>query len=802
MTKKKIKPYEKLSLTVSNPSFNFLKNKLLLILLIVLAAYFQTLFMYFWNDDNAVIFKLQHLNEGMGNLGSGIFGFDSPYRMVIFSLIPIYYFFGINPFAFFAYGIFFYFLSATTVFLFAKSFLKDSRLSFFASLIFASGLIGAESLWRVYNSVHTSITIIYILFFSIFYNFFIAQKNIIKKTALYFLALIFFILAIQWGYVRAHGIFFITVGQELLFNFNWKYSLLRLAPFFYLSYIWYFAANVNTKHVQLLFSRIFENYEFDLLLVPINTLKNIFFPDILNFPLVLFLILFIFIVFKFRSRIVFFCLVFMMSSYLTYYLIYHDAVLNTTHRYLAVALPGLSLFIVFLLSRVFKSEKKQFIAVGLLIIMNLILINWIQFNILIDRSIPTKNFYKTLKEEVPTLNKNSIIYFDVKKNMDSINLFESFFGVGSMPNSTAIAIHYNLDRYDINLPQTFNEMVNLINEKKIEKRNIYSFFYSKDGGIKNTTKKFRDSLWGDKMTFSFDDLDNINYQFASPLKVNIKLKPTIRQNQEGIKKEVKNLETYLNYLEAKRHYYNLVAVKSDTHWQNYTIDKIIDADYSTSWMGSRGVWHDTNKENITIDLGEVRVIGGVKIKFSASDKTPTKYTYFCSNNNLNMQELKTVYFKPREHSEGRVDLIDLNSCRFIKIYIDETDQGDSPEIAEVEVIERGFQNLDFQLADNLQDNLVSLLNSDQKGLIQNYLAKNGLKVKICFITDEFDSLNDQAKSKFCQEKFAKLDEINSFELIVPQGGTVLKNIMLLPLVNVDFEISGVKGSNISFEDLN
>lgn len=167
-----------------------------------------------------------------------------------------------------------------------------------------------------------------------------------------------------------------------------------------------------------------------------------------------------------------------------------------------------------------------------------------------------------------------------------------------------------------------------------------------------------------------------------------------------------------------------------------------------------------------------------------------------------MQELKTVYFKPREHSEGRVDLIDLNSCRFIKIYIDETDQGDSPEIAEVEVIERGFQNLDFQLADNLQDNLVSLLNSDQKGLIQNYLAKNGLKVKICFITDEFDSLNDQAKSKFCQEKFAKLDEINSFELIVPQGGTVLKNIMLLPLVNVDFEISGVKGSNISFEDLN
>ena len=152
--------------------------KIVLIAFVILLAYGQTLGMYFWNDDNAIIFKLQHLNEGMGNLGSGIFGFDSPYKMVIFPLVPIYYFFGINSIAFFAYGLFFYTLAAITVFLFARSVLRNEKQSLLVSLIFASSLVGAESLWRVYNSVHTSITIIYSLLFCTFYFLSIAEKKL------------------------------------------------------------------------------------------------------------------------------------------------------------------------------------------------------------------------------------------------------------------------------------------------------------------------------------------------------------------------------------------------------------------------------------------------------------------------------------------------------------------------------------------------------------------------------------------------------------------------------------------------
>lgn len=801
MTTKKIKAHKNSTGIISKTSIKFLKNKFLLIFVVVLLAYFQTLFMYFWNDDNAVIFKLQHLSEGMGNLGSGIFGFDSPYRMVIFSLIPIYYLFGINPLAFFAYGLFFYFLAAITVYFFAKSFFKEGKLAILTSLIFASGLVGAESLWRVYNSVHTSITIIYILLFVIFYNIFISRRNLMGRIIFYSLSLGFFYLAIQWGFVRAHGIIFIILAQEVLFNFDWRFSFLRLAPFFYLSYISYFAPSINTKHVQLLFTRLFENYELELLLVPIGTLKNAIMPDIFNIPLILFAVFLFLLLIQFKSKIFFFALTFITSSYLIYYVIYHDLILNTTHRYLTTALPGVSLLITYIFSKIFRNNVKLAIASGILIIINICLINWIQFDILKDRSIPTRDFYDSLKREVPILNKNSILYFNVKQDSDSINLFETFFGVGSMPNSTAIAIHYSLDRYDLFLSQTFEETASLMKEKNVAKENVYTFFYSKKNGLKNTTKKFRESLWGEKRKYFIEDLDRINHQFASPLKVNLKLKPSVKQLDKKENKDTKDLEVYLNYLQSKHNYYNLVTVKSDTYWQNYTIDKIFDQDYSTSWMGSRGVWNDTKKETITLDLTEQRYIGAIKLKFGASDKTATKYIYHCSKDNLNWQKWKTVYFKPKEHAETKIDLVEVNLCRFIKITIEETDKGDSPEIAEIEIIEKGYENLNFNLALQYEESLVSLLNSDKKALISDYLSRNGLKINICFITDEYDIFSEKAKSKLCQKKFARLNEFNKFEIILPQSGTIFKKLFIPPQPNVEFEINQGSLSNILFNEL-
>lgn len=778
-----------------------LRQPFLTIALIVILAYGLTLGMYFWNDDNAVIFKLQNLEEGAGNLGSGIFGSGSPYRMVIFSLVPIYFLFGINSYAFFAYGILFYFFAAVIVYFFAKSFLKNSRLSFIASLIFSSGLVGAESLWRVYNSVHTSIAIIYTLLYCTAYNYFISQKKYYKKIGFYLAALTFFILAIQWGFVRAHGIIIIVIAQEILFNFNIKYSTLRLAPFLYFAYIWYFAGSANTKHLGLLTSRIFEDFEFELLLVPLKTLKNIIIPDIFNFPLVIFLILLTLLIFKYRSRILFFSLIFMISGYLTYYMIYHDAVLNTTHRYLVTSLPGLSLFIVYIFSKIFKSERQIYIASGLVILLNLILINWIQIDILKNRSNPTKNFYNSLKKEIPDLEKNSVIYIDVKKETLSLNLFESFFGVGSMPNSTAIAIHYNLDRYDIILPQTFDELTRVVTEKNIEKKNIYSFFYSREQGLRNTTDQLRNALWeGENKRFNIRHPENINYQFSSPLQISLAVKP-IPVIEQKFQEDIKDLTSYLNYFESRKKYYNLVSITSDTHWQSYSIDKLFDRDYSTAWMGSRGTWHNNHRETIVVDLGSPIRVGAAKMRFGVMDKTPTKYSYFCSLDGSNYQNWKTIFYRPKQHSETKIDLLDTKDCRYIKIVLEDTQGGDSPEIAEIEIIEDSFKNLNNNLAQKYEENLSIMLSSPYGDIISNYFSENGLKIEVCFITDEFDYLNTQAKSENCKNKSVRIGVNNNLELVAPQSGTVLKEIRVLPQPNLKFELSDLYGRQLKLGEL-
>lgn len=779
-----------------------LKNKLFLIFLITFFAYFQTLFMYFWNDDNAIIFKLQHLREGVGNLGSGIFGIDSPYRMVIFSLVPIYYMFGINSYAFFAFGILFYFFAAVSVYFFADSFLHKKSSALVASLIFASSLIGAESLWRVYNSIHTSITIIYIVLSCSFYNYYITQKRLKLKLSFYFISLIFFTLAVQWGFVRAHGLIIAIIAQEILFNFSFKYSLIRLTPFLYLSYIWYFAGSVNTKHLSLLFHRIFENYELELLLVPLKTLKNALIPDLINFSLVIFVTVLIFIFFKLRSRILLFSLIFIVSGYLTYYMIYHDQSLNSTHRYLTVSSPGISLFLAYIIFRIFKSSKSAYLASALLIILNIAMINIIHYEILLNRSLPTKDFYKSLTKEIPVLKRNSVIFFDVKKNNKSLKLFENFFGVGSMPNTTAIAIYYGLDRYDLFLPGTFAEMVDLINSNRINKDNVYTFYYNQVTGLKNTTQQTKRALWNEKyQSFDFSGINDINYNFSSPIKAHMLVKPILLKSQNEYKKDVSELQTYLDYLQSKKNYYDLVSIESDTSWQSNVISKIYDQDLNSSWMGSRGAWHDKRLERIVINLGEPRDIGAVMLKFKASDKALSRYIYQGSVDGVNYKNWKTSYNQSKQHAQVKIDKLEPETCRFIKIIIEETQKGDSPEIAEIEVIEQSFADLDYKKANEYEDDLPSLLASDQKDLILNYLDKYGLKIKVCFITDEFDNLNDEAVSKNCQEKIVKINQINDLELTIPQSGTILKQILIIPQTNVKFEIFGIKGSNILFDEL-
>lgn len=774
---------------------NHWSGKITLIAIVVFLAYFQTLFMYFWNDDNAIIFKLQHLNEGVGNLGTGIFGFDSPYRMVIFSLVPVYYFFGINATAFFAYGILFYFLAAVAVFVFSKSILKNDNQALLVSLVFAAGLIGAESLWRVYNSVHTSITIIYTLLFCTFYFHSINQKRLSRKLPFYLLALLFFIFAVQWGYVRAHGIILIALAIEILFNFNWRYSLFRLAPFLFLFNKWYIASNTSSHHFKTLLTQVFEDYNFSLLLIPLQTLSNVFIPDFFKVPLLIFLPLLLFLIIKFRSRILFFSLVYIVSGYFTYFVIYKDASLNTTHRYLITSLPGFSLLIVYIFSRLFKSEKKLYIACGFYIAFNLMLLNWIHFNILEERSIPTKNFYQTIKTEIKALEKNSVIYFDIEESDKSKKQFESFFGVGSMPNEAAIAIHYNLDRYDLYLPQNFEDAIEYVKTNNVNPKNIHSFFYNSETGLINTSASLQKGLFEDNKPLSLDNLEQIGFNSSSPFSLSVSMNPVINESKLKFKDEkVLDNPAFINYLNSKLKYYEVVEATSSSEWKFQEINYLVDNRPDTSWMSNRVHWHYNSYDQIIIDLKTQKNISAVKLLFGPTDKAPTKYQYSCSKDGINWTPIKKFYHNPRNHGEERIDKFSAAECLKIKLELYDTPKKDAPVIRELEVIESDFANLDFKKVEKIEKKPFDFVTEKNFDQLYNYFLQNGLSINICPVTDK----NTIPQ---CEEVRVKIDSRNVYSIKFIPSGTKLKQIKLKYPPELDLNVSGSTLEYLPFEKL-
>src|SRR5574341_2304004 len=88
---------------VKKPFRQAVWSKVLLIFLISLIAYGQTLLMYFWQDDSALMFKLQHPAEAAGSFGIGLWE-RSPYQYLLVPFVPFFPLFGLEPFGYFLVG--------------------------------------------------------------------------------------------------------------------------------------------------------------------------------------------------------------------------------------------------------------------------------------------------------------------------------------------------------------------------------------------------------------------------------------------------------------------------------------------------------------------------------------------------------------------------------------------------------------------------------------------------------------------------------------------------------------------------
>lgn len=771
--------------------------KFLLIFLVVFLAYGQTLGMYFWVDDNALMFKLQHLAGGAGLFGAGVFGQGS-YRYIVVPFVPLYPIFKLNPMPYFAVGILIYFFAAVAVYFLAYTLSHDKKVALIASLIFSSGYIGSDVMWRLLNSYQTGFMIVLLCITLILYKRFIDTKSYI----FYFLSLVFFVVTMELAFIRSHGIIFLILGLEFILNYQGVFgivkSVFRVIPFLYFHYRWYIADNPSSHAFSNLFQEIFIKGKFDLLLNPFITLENLFIPDNFHFPLLLFLIILVFILLFKRNKLLWFAIIFIMGNYLTYYLLYSSSPSGTTQRYLTPSFVGLAIFWAVLFRSLFQNSKAYALFSLAIIVFYLVNVNLYEADIIKTRSVPTRIFYQTLRKDIPKVPKGAAIFFDTRDDGVSKNEIANFFGVGSMPNQTAIAIYYGIDRYDLYMPETFNELLLELRDGLTTPDKIYTFYYSSKGGLIDTTKNTRKILFGKNSTVDVTNPDKINYMFSSPIKVNFNLSYSIDMNKITYKTSHINLENYLKYLVSQDQYYQTVSATSSSEWKYQEIRYITDKDPSTTWMGNRLYWNDNHKEAVFLDLGKMEEVGAIKLTLGAKVREPAKHAYACSQDTISWSDLGIFSIPPAFDSQIVIDKVSPKLCRYIKLMITETPNEDAPQLAEIEVIDNAFRDNNFQLADDIKNDPYAFLRSaNDRDLVDSYIKQIGLNSQICWHTDGQSNIDNPS----CSNLSIKDNNPTDYSVVIPPSGTRLKKVYLSGIPEAVYQMRNISIIPLSYKDI-
>ena len=758
-------------------------------------AYALTCLMYIWQDDHAMFFKLQHIEEGSGVLGTGIYDRNSAYRFVVVPLYPLYLLFKLNPAPYFFFGIIAYAVAGLAVFFLTKSLTKNFKVAAASALIFSSGYVGAESLWRIFNSIHTTHTIIATCLTLLVYHKFIETRAIKSKILLYTLAFLLYAYTIETGYVRAHGVFLFVLALEVLFNFHLIKSFLRMAPFAALFYWFYILTVVASRKAGWLFESLWIEKKFELLLVPLKVVENLFVPDYFKVPLVLFLGLMFIVFIKARSRALFFAAAIAFANLAVYFLNTPDQVLPSTHRYLSLSLIGMSMFTAVAAEKIFKEQRIFLLIISGIIGLHILSVNYGQYKIVRDRSIPGRNFYTTLKKEIPELPKGSALYFDIQDHPKTQSEFASFFGVGSMPDMAAIAVQYGIDRYDLTLPQTFNELLTQVRDGQVAPDKVYTFHYSSTGGLVNTTNQTRDALFGNPKEMQEIDLKTLEIPSTTPVLVKVTLTSKVNDQIKQAGETVENLEQYISYLASREQFYKTNKTTVRSEWKYSEVKYINDQDKSTTWMGHRGKWHFEEQEYVQIDLGRPVLIGAIRRTNGGMVRAPIDYIYYCSQDGNSWQEVAKFTQTPKTDFEEIVDKLNPITCRYIKMDIKETISDDSPQLAEIEVVEDRFKDLDFKIADKISSNPFSFaVSSQERKQVEQYLLQKGAKAELCFHPRNF--LNSK-----CYSFQLPVGATSSHELVVTPRGVSIGNVEAKSILGLDVIVDTIEAKTLSFEEL-
>ncbi|MBI3495291.1 glycosyltransferase family 39 protein [Candidatus Berkelbacteria bacterium] len=647
----------------------------LVIGVLVLIAFHQTLRMYFWQDDYAFMFRLQHLNESAGQFGKGIFG-NGPYRFIYTPMVLFYPLFKIQPFWYLLTSIIFRLGSLFGVYLFVKELLGNRRSALVATAISGVSFVGSETMLRITNTYQTSLGLLLATLMG-YYLLRYFHHNRLKD---YLIGLILFTAAIEMAYVRSHGLVLIALTILVLKFFEQKRQWRDLAlmlPFGAVFYGVYLATQADGDKI----TPYLQHLSLKPVAMLINLIGNTIVPDVttqsidrviqLGAPVHKFFgdvapsgvlvgavsIMAITLLIKklwrrnhIEARALLIALAWIIANLLLYHIRTPSTLFESTHRYFTYSAVGVAIIIAVIAELYQKTPKIFHSIVASVIVLNIGLnINY-ELHFVQRISSPARQFYLDLHREMPVIEKDAVIFFDVKDDPNLGFQFNNFFHVASMPESTAIAVHYGIDRYDFSLVDHFEELLMLIDQGKTSIDRVHTFFY--DGTLHNTTDQVRAALshGTDKQSLSGEmyyetpmvtqngsqfgsndgiTINHLSATAAGPIELaidaNIALKmpdkfPFYDLTQSGLTKDATGAQIQqitqtlpadrgfaLAYLASYRDFLEQSKVSAETTWQIYRPEYVLDHNPHSYWLADRNRWGELVEDRFSsVDLAQAK----------------------------------------------------------------------------------------------------------------------------------------------------------------------------------------------------
>jgi len=449
-----------------------------------------------------------------------------------------------------------------------------------------------------------------------------------------------------------------------------------------------------------------------------------------------------------------------------------------------------------------------------------------QKTIIEHRSLPSKRFFKELMSYYTFFPKGSLLYFYVPQDKPfAQEHYDAGFDVAQMPEETAIAWRYGIDRYDLKIVNNYDDLEKYAKENMTPVSKIFAFIADPDQLI-NETDKTRDLLTKANAEVKsinvnsevksvkiggITTVENIpinigvsDVSILTPVKVTLNLAGYplgVNQNdfpfemggqQYSISDEsVRN--NYLNYREWEKYYYQNVSIAATSEWRNLLVNNIIDNDPDTYWEADRILW-DNHDQGFTVDLKKSVNVGAIIYKNGPSSLIPTFFDILVSQDGTNFTKIKTVNADLAKKDEYQKIVFPPSPARFVKVAFHKTLYDDAPGIAEFEVLPYEFRDIDYYTALNFFRTPFSFVSSidEWQNLMDNF--RNSGLMSISWKTDESDTLKSAVGSTF---PIIYDGKERNYSFIIPAGGQFLRDLITTPIT-----IPGkIFISSISFENL-